>query len=1085
LANPQFQTGSTLATESQPPEFLTVGIGASAGGIKALKEFFAAMPADSGMAFAVILHLAPEHESLLPAVLQTNTAMPVRQVTETVKVEPNHVYVIPPNQQLALVEGEIRLVEPEPLSHKRAPIDLFFRTLAATHGRNSVCVILSGTGSDGTLGLKHVKEAGGLVLVQEPTEAEFDGMPNSAIATKLADWVLPVREMPAKISAFKQSLEKTKLPTDEEALPAPELGADALPAVLVLLKARTKHDFSNYKQPTLLRRIARRLQVHGCENISEYLELLRAQPDEAQTLLKNLLISVTNFFRDKEAFAALEREVVPQLFAGKTALDQVRVWCVGCATGEEAYSIAILLSEYAAQLADPPKIQVFASDIDTDAIAVAREGRYDESIALDVTPERLRCFFTHEGATYRVQKELRELVLFAPHNILHDPPFSQQDLVTCRNLLIYLNHQTQEKVIETFHFAVWHDGYLFLGASEMAETVPALFGTVDQKARIYQSRPATKKTLGLAARVTQNNWQTNVYVPVRTSREQSDSFPELHLKLVEQFSPPSILINEHYDILHLSESAGRYLRFRGGEPTHNLGKVAHPALRPDLLAALFAAKQAKGRTESRHLRVTLDGETRFVNLTVHPLQTPEAARGYFLIIFEEVTDSSIPPEMLQKIMPADEGAEIVIRRLEEDLQHTRDRLRQTVEQHEVSVEELKASNEELQAINVELRSTGEELETSKEELQSVNEELTTVNADLKEKVDEVSRANLDLQNLLVATEVSTIFLDRDLNIKRFTPAVRRLFNLIPSDVGRPFAHLTHRLKYDNLALDAADVLSTLQSCEREVQSLDECWYLVCLIPYRTGPAQIEGILLTFRDITESKLVQAQIFSSQEQLRQLATHLQTVREEERSSIAREVHDELGQLLAAVMMNLKWVGGSLPLDDQKARARLTDTRELITKMSQSVRHITTSLHPTILDDFGLPAALEWLLKEFQKHSGIACRSEGFSETLDLDHDCALALFRICQESLTNIARHAQATEVMVRLQVSQTTLWLHIQDNGRGIAPIDLAHLHSFGLISIRERVLSFGGEFTIQGLPGQGTSVDVRIPLVNGAHTLAG
>lgn len=847
--NPASQGATSSAAEK---DFLTVGIGASAGGIKPLKEFFSAMPADNGMAFVVILHLSPEHESQLPAVLQQNTLMPVIQVRETVKVEPNHVYVIPPTKHLAMVDGEIRLIEPETIRGKRVPIDLFFRTLADAHGKNGISIVLSGTGVDGTSGLKRVKEAGGLCIVQDPEEAEYDGMPRSAIATNLVDLILPAGEIPAKLLSFKHGAEQIKLSADEEEELSPTLGADALQEVLAVVKAHTKHDFSNYKEPTMLRRVTRRLLVNGLKDIPAYVQFLRHNKGEVQLLLNDLLISVTNFFRDKEAFGALERDIVPRLFKEKTGNDQVRVWCIGCATGEEAYSIAMLLCEYATKLDDPPKIQVFASDIDENAIAVARECRYDETISVDVSPERLRRFFTRDGATYCVKKELRELVLFAPHNILHDSPFSRQDMVTCRNLLIYLNRQMQERALEVFHFALRPDGHLFLGMSEMAEAVPSLFAPIDKKHRIYKSRRTSKTYSGAPVMPLANDVQTNDYEPSSADGTQEFSFSALHFKLVERFSPPSVLINENYDILHLSESAGRYLRFTGGEPTNNLGKVAHPALRPDLLAALFAAKQENGVKESRHLRVNLDGSDQFVNLTVHPIEAPESARGYFLVIFDEISDASIPAEMMQKFISADKDAEVVIRRLEDDLQFTRDRLRLTVEQQEVSMEELKASNEELQAINEELRSTTEELETSKEELQSVNEELTTVNIELKERVDEVSNANLDLQNVMTATDVSTIFLDRELKIKRFTMPVQRLFNIIHTDVGRPLAHLTHRLDYKNLAAEGGEVLRTLQPFEREVQSEDGRWHIARIIPYRTADDRINGVLLTFVDITERK-----------------------------------------------------------------------------------------------------------------------------------------------------------------------------------------------------------------------------------------
>jgi two-component system, chemotaxis family, CheB/CheR fusion protein len=866
-----YSESKTVELSAGSKDFLTVGIGASAGGIKPLQEFFAAMPADSEMAFVVILHLSPEHESQLPAVLQTQTKMPVVQVRETVKIEPDHVYVIPPTKHLAMVDGEIRLIEPDKIRGKRVPIDLFFRTLADAHGKNGVCVVLSGTGADGTSGLKRVKEEGGLCIVQDPAEAEYDGMPTSAIATNLVDLILPVGKMPAKILDFKRSSEKTKLPESEVEDPPPELGADALQEVLAIVKAQTKHDFFNYKKPTILRRVARRLLVHGLADIPAYVEVVRENKSEVQSLLRDLLISVTNFFRDKEAFAALEAVVIPRLFEGKTGQDSVRVWCVACATGEEAYSLGMLLSEYAAKLDDPPKIQIFASDIAESSITEAREARYDETIIPDVSPERLRQFFTKEDDFYRVKKDLREMILFTSHNILHDPPFSQQDLVTCRNLLIYLSYPTQVKVMEVFHFALRQKGYLFLGASEMAESVPKLFAEVDKKQRIYQSRPAVSKYTGLpVAPVTEA--QMKISDSNGMQHKGAFSFKELHLKYVEQISPPSVLIDENYEILHLSESAGRFLRVTGGDPTHNLGKITHQALRADLLAALFAAKQEKGITQSRHLRVKLDGKECFVNLTVHPITTPEAAHSYFLVVFDEISDETIPAEMLQKFITADKGAEAVIQRLEEDLQFTRDRLRQTVQQHEVSLEEARASNEELQASNEELRSTTEELETSKEELQSVNEELVTVNAELENTVQEVNSSNLDLSNLMASIEVSSLLLDLDLHIKRFTAPVQSLFNIRTEDIGRPLTDQTHRLDYDNLSADAGEVLRTLKPFEHEIKSKDGRWHCVRIVPYYTADKRIDGVLITFEDITDRKQGEAALRESEENFRNLANSM---------------------------------------------------------------------------------------------------------------------------------------------------------------------------------------------------------------------
>ena len=463
-------------TESH--NFLMVGIGASAGGIKALKEFFSAMPSNCGMAFVVILHLSEEFESNLASILQSQTEMKVSQVTKTIKVEPNNIYVIPPAKHLKLVDGIIKLVEPTRIKGKRIPIDLFFGTLAEAYTTKAIAVILSGTGADGTIGIKRVKEYGGIAIVQDPKDAEFDGMPVSAINTKLVNVILPANEIPNKILAIKETGETFTISAEIKERISRDLAADALHETLLLLKAKTGHDFTNYKQATVLRRIARRLQVHNLLDIYSYIKVLQEDPHEINSLLRDLLITVTYFFRDKEAFDALETEVIPKLFKDKTQLDTIRVWVCACATGEEAFSIVILLHEYAERLENPPKIQIFASDINEDAINIAREGKFDETIANDVSPERLQKFFIKQGKHYRINQEIRDTILFAPHNVLHDPPFSRLDLVTCRNFLIYLNRDTQQQILELFHFALNPEGYLFLGSSETAESRTELFSAL-------------------------------------------------------------------------------------------------------------------------------------------------------------------------------------------------------------------------------------------------------------------------------------------------------------------------------------------------------------------------------------------------------------------------------------------------------------------------------------------------------------------------------------------------------------------------------------------------------------------------------
>jgi two-component system CheB/CheR fusion protein len=869
----------------QPKEkkdFLIVGMGASAGGVKPILYFFATMPPNSGMAFVVILHLSPEHESNLREIIQAQTTMPVTLVNETKKVEPNCVYVIPPNRQLEMVDGVVRSTVPVADRGSRVAIDVFFRTLADVYRRNAICIVLSGTGSDGTLGLKAIKEANGFAIVQDPQEAEYDSMPRSAIATQLSDWVLPVREMPERLINFRDSSERMHLTQDDDGKVAKEIQADeSLREILTVLRVRTGHDFSNYKTPTLVRRIARHLQIHDLEDIPAYLEFLREKPEEIHSLLKNLLINVTNFFRDKEAWSALEHQVIPNLFAGKKAGDTVRVWSCGCASGEEAYSLAMLLSEYASRLSDPPKIQIFATDVDDDAIAEAREHRYPQTIEADVSPDRLRRFFVKEGRYYCIKKELRETVLFAPHNVLRDPPFSKLDLITCRNLLIYLNRETQERVMEIFHFALAPRGYLFLGSSETAESTPKLFATVDKKFRIYSRRPTSISQQMVPPRMPViGRWEVKLPEFKARPKDRAFTLGEVHYKLLEKLAPPSVLVNQDFDIQFLSESAGRYLRFKGGEPSSNLLRVINPDLLPDLRAALFSAQRDHKVAEFPNVRAVIEGVETTINLIVRRVEVDNETSDYLLIIFDENKNLVLEKDDEKKAarpLGKDEAQEVVVQRLEEELARTKENLRTTIEQHEISIEELKASNEELQAINEELRSTTEELETSKEELQSVNEELTTVNHELKEKMDETTRTNSDLQNLMASTDIATIFLDRNFRIKRFTPPVEQLFNITPLDIGRPLEHFTHKLEYQNLADDAAEVLRRLAPIEREVRNNQARTYLTRFAPYRTVDDRIEGVVLNFVDITERKRAEESVaadLKATQMLRDLSAQITT-------------------------------------------------------------------------------------------------------------------------------------------------------------------------------------------------------------------
>jgi two-component system CheB/CheR fusion protein len=864
-----------------------VGLGGSAGAIQALQQFFEAMPADSGQAFVVVMHLAPEHESTLAELLQRCTAMPVIQVAHRERVEPGKVYVIPPRKAIKAIDGYLELADDSLTPRGRhVAIDLFFRTLADTHGPHAAAVVLSGADGDGAIGIKRIKERGGLTVAQDPLEAEHANMPRASIATGMVDWVLPVAEIAPRLLKYFALEKSLKLPSEEEpqeSQPMTAAGVEeaALRDVLAFLRSRTGRDFSCYKRATVVRRIARRMQVNGVEDMPGYLACLRTRPGEAGALLQDLLISVTNFFRDPDCFAALD-EHLGEMFKGKGPNDTIRVWVAACATGEEAYSIAILLAERARELEAPPMIQIFATDLDEEAIKIARDGFYPNLIEADLSEERLRRYFVKEHNGYKVRREMREMILFAQHDLLKDSPFSRVDLVSCRNLLIYLGRDAQRRLLEIFHFSLLPQGRLFLGSSESAEDVASLFSVVDKKNRIYMQRPLQRVgvpvpsgpgTLALAMGAQQLAGAVvsgRVFglvasgAPATKAGEgRPASWGELHLKLLEAVAPPSVLIDAEHEIVHLSPSAGRFLQYSGGEPSKNLLRAVHPSLRIELRAALYEAAQKQERAEAVVSPVELAGESMRVHIRVAPVKAAEAAM--FVVSFEAHPVAAVPQAANQ---PAGAAADPVATHLDRELERLNAHLRDTVEQYEASTEELKASNEELQAMNEELRSATEELETSREELQSINEELTTVNHELKGKVDELGHANSDMQNLMDATAIATIFLDRELRITRYTPSAVSLFNLIASDLGRPLADLATRLDYPQLNEDAKRVLDKLVPIEREVEvSLpDGKWFLSRLLPYRTIDDHIAGVVVSFIDITPQKQAAAQLRSSEERLR---------------------------------------------------------------------------------------------------------------------------------------------------------------------------------------------------------------------------
>jgi two-component system CheB/CheR fusion protein len=856
--------GGGARSEPRSHSLLVVGIGASAGGIEALRAFFSKVPARSGAAYVVILHLSPDHDSKLAEVLQTAAAIPVTQVTQPVHIQADHVYVVPPSRRLEIADGMLTLSEVTQREHRRSPVDVFFRALADAHGSRSVGIILSGTGPNGSAGLKRIKEYCGLTIAQLPEEAAYTDMPNHAIATGQVDLVLPVADMPERIAAYYTQIQKTdETPEIVEYEDDPQ----SLREVLSLLRVRTGHDFANYKPGTLMRRLQRRLYVAGAPTLNAYLRLIREQPQEAVLLMKDLLISVTHFFRDPEAFAVLEQKVLPRLFENKGLDDQVRIWVPGCATGEEAYSIGMLLSEYLDGMIEPPNVQVFATDLDEDAITAARDGFYTGADLVDVPEKRLERFFHHEASGYRVKRELREMMLFAHHNVIKDPPFSHLDFISCRNLLIYLNRAAQERIFETFHFALRPSGLLMLGPSESPDGSGDLFAPFDRAAHLYQSRTVTSRgAVPQAPRATPT--RPALMRSAETRPVERFAPIDAHHRLLEEYAPPSLIVTEDNAVVHMSPRAATYLQISAGEPSRDLLKLVRPELRVELRAALFQAVKERSSVEAKNIPLAIGGVTRRVDVIVRPvLRDDDPARGFFLILFAD-HDGAEGDGAGRDVRALDTTPDPMARQLEEELARVKAQLRTTIEQYEAQVEEAQASSEEHQAMNEELRSSAEELETSKEEIQSVNEELTTVNQELKIKIEELRLSNNDFQNLINSTDVATIFLDRALRLKLTTPRAQDIFNVLRTDVGRPLSDLTSRLVYKGLDSDLRTVLDQLHPIDREVMTTDNRWYLMRIRPYRTSDDRIDGVVLMLQDITDKRAAERAIAVSEERLRLL-------------------------------------------------------------------------------------------------------------------------------------------------------------------------------------------------------------------------
>jgi two-component system CheB/CheR fusion protein len=1058
-----------------------VGIGASAGGLESLKLFFTAMPSDSGLAFVVIQHLDPTHKSLTAELLSRFTQMRVGEAEEGMRVEPDHVYTLPPKVFLSIDNGVLHLESPPDPRHSRLPIDHFFNSLGQDQREKAIAVILSGSGSDGSQGIQSIAANGGIVLAQDPLTAQFDNMILAAISTGLVWQTLPVEDMPTSLigyAAHPGALGGTN----------PLSGEEALEAVNNIILARHGCNFADYKRSTLARRIQRRMGLHGLMQINDYVELLRRSQEEADALFKDMQIGVTEFFRDPEAWRKLETEAIAPLVESKRNGEAIRAWVAGCATGQEAYSLAMLLLDQLSRIGKCCPVQVFGTDTNEDALQAARAGSYPEAIEKQVPPELLARFFLPKDGEgcYLLTHEVRDAVVFGRHNLFSDPPFSRLDIITCRNLLIYLEPPIQQKAIGLFHFVLRPGGYLFLGSAETAGQREDLFKPIVKKWRIYRQIAVGRKekpTLLPNPEIARLNVQW--YGGTRGVPRMSEAARLAQQMLLDEFTAPAVLVNQKNEVLYFCGSTEKFLSRPHGVPTQDILVLAREGLRSRLRNALVEAADSGLTVLVDDAKVKHEGVFHPVMLTVKPVASARLPEQLLLVVFE---DRPSPSSTL--MAGTGEGEEsALVRRLEEELRVTEADLQSTIQRLEISNEELSISNEEVVSINEELQSSNEELETSMEELQSLNEELSTVNHQLQAKVTELEATNNDMKNLLVSSEFATLCLDHELRIKWFTPALAGILNILPIDVGRPIGHLATGNAGQGLFNEAEAVLQSFQPKQKELQVEDRRWFIRRLLPYHSDAGRVEGVIATFTDISESKRMAAMSIEAKKsqseileqmvaertrQLRMVADELELAEDRERRKLAEALHDDLGQVLAIAKIKLT----SMNLNERRGNLKiaLKEIGDLIGQANESMRSLAFQMSPLVLLDQGLAEAAECLADEMCKKYGLSVAIHDDGEPKPLSEATKNFLFRSLRELLVNAAKHSGVLVAEVSLLREDAIVVVTVSDHGKGFDPTNDEGKAGFGLSSIRNRIGYTGGKMQIESYPGVGTTITLTAPL---------
>ena len=848
------------SSDSANDQFPIVCIGASAGGLEAFEMFLSNVPLNSGMAYVVIQHLDPTQKGMLPELLQRISKIDVLQVKDRMVVHPNRVYVIPPNKSLSILHGVLHLFDPVEIRGRRLPIDYFLSALAEDRRERAVGVILSGMGSDGSIGLRSIKERNGIVMVQDPATAKFDSMPRNAIDSVMVDVVAPANSLPQKLFAiFKNSLAIK-----------PDTGIkdhSSLEKIIILLQAKTGNDFSLYKKNTMYRRIERRMNIYKIDKIASYVVLVKENPKEVDILFKELLIGVTNFFRDANVWETLRETVIPDIIANMKTGAKLRAWIPGCSTGEEAYSLAIVFKE-ALEKSNPRgdfSLLIYATDLDNDAIESARRGQFPANISADVSPNRLNRFFNTNDEGYRIKTEIREMIIFAQHNLIMHPPFTRIDILSCRNLLIYMDAELQKKILSLFYYSLTSRGVMVLGSSETLGVKSQLFTTIDPQLKIYRHTDADHKPdlLDFPSSISRSNQsKIDIQMPEKSTQNIENLADQL---LLQHYSPPSVLVTEKGDIVYISGHTGKYLEPAVGKANMNIFAMLREGLRNEFAEAFRKAIQTKQTVVLHNLKVGTNGNSQILNINIQWIEKPELLSGMIMIIFKDVHEVSDIRPGLKKGKKSPGSMKLM--ELEEALERSREEVQSTHEEMQTSQEELKSTNEELQSTNEEMQSTNEELTSSKEEMQSLNEELQTVNAELQSKVDEFARVNNDMKNLLNSTDIATLFLDKELKIRRYTNEVTKIFKLIKSDIGRPFTDQASDLIFPELVSDAREVLKSLTFIKKQIPAKDGRWFSVRIMPYRTFDDRIDGLVITFFNISDHKQLESELHET-EQMRRL-------------------------------------------------------------------------------------------------------------------------------------------------------------------------------------------------------------------------